>query len=82
MLNDNIINFYLEYLYTEYMDEELSKRHCDYAQALSLAEKTEETANTVEIKTLLNRFHIYSSFFYSRIQRDIEVRNDLQWNDG
>lgn len=72
MLNDNIINYYLEYLFTSYMNTQLRQVGCESLQALQIRKSPNHPLYS-PIKALFDRFLVFNSFFYSRITRSIDV---------
>lgn len=72
MLNDNIINYYLEFLFTSYMNTQLRQIDCEPLQALQIRQSPHHPLYSA-VKSLFGRFLVFNSFFYSRITRSIDV---------
>ena len=81
MLNDNIINFYLSYLLTQYIDRALEVAHIDKSVGVEYVRKRalstsgedmeEETEDPLQstLHSIFDRFEIATTFLYPQLHR-------------
>lgn len=80
MMNDAIINFYLEYILTTWIDNQFQelgiKSSISNSHTFMSVGETEDGGSEVEamIRSVLNRFYIFSTFFYPQLHRWKSVR--------
>lgn len=92
MLNDSIINFYLLYVLTDYIDSCLDVAGIDKKKVQELAHDPvkmspayvsmdfEEASLLTLVKPLLNRFAIATSFMYPQLRRLVSVIESIYPN--
>lgn len=81
MVNDSVINFYLRYMLTQYIDSRLRREGIDLQKAQDLASQPEKLRDgyfpkNVEEETILsvlcplyNRFAVATSFIYPQLRK-------------
>ena len=80
MINDVVINFYLEYILTTWIDNQFQKLGIQFSISnshsfMSIGEIGDGDSETnAMIRSILNRFYIFSTFFYPQLHRWKSVR--------
>ena len=82
MLNDNIINFYLSYLLTQYIDRSLEAAHIDKSAGVEYVRKRALSINGTNMEeeepegslqstlhSIFDRFEIATTFLYPQLHR-------------
>ena len=81
MLNDNIINFYLSYILTQYIDRALEVAHIDKSVGVEYVRKRALSTNRTDIEeeiedplqstlhSIFDRFEIATTFLYPQLHR-------------
>ena len=83
MLNDSIVNFYMNYTLTEHIRDRLRLHHIDESDAETLLRKEHLSDPSLEehVKKVLNEelltFHVFSTFLYPAG----EVATNRQWRN-
>lgn len=79
-MNDAIINFYLEYILTTWIDNQLQELGIKSSIStshtfMSIGEiKDGDSGVDTVVRSVLNRFYIFSTFFYPQLHRWKSVR--------
>ena len=81
MLNDSIINFYLSYLLTQYIDHALEVAHIDKSVGVEYVRKRDLSVNGPDMEeeienplqstlhSIFDRFEIATTFLYPQLHR-------------
>ena len=87
MVNDSVINFYLRYMLTQYIDSNLRRAGIDLQKAQDMAGHPEKLKDTYSprsadeeailpvLRPLCNRFAVATSFIYPQLRRLHSVRS-------
>ena len=81
MLNDNLVNFYMNYLLSTYIEDQLSTHDILTEDALSVLSRTPlpDPSQEERIKTILNQsllqFYMFSTFLYPQLSHLRRVDN-------